>query len=88
MKKIANILIVLGAGSIAFAVSYSTIIHSFTGKQTAIILFFTSIFILVGMLIHSILDKHKMVREKFYSRMIGMALYFTSITYYLVITLL
>lgn len=87
MKKLANVLIILGVGSIAFAVSYSTIIHNFTGRQTAMILFFTSVFILLGMLIHSILDKYKMTKEKFYSRIVGMLLYFTSIVYYLVITL-
>lgn len=88
MKKLANVFMILGVGIIAFSVSYSMEVHRFDVKETAVILFASSIWILLGILIHSILDKKKLSREKFYSRMVALSLYFTSITYYLIKTLL
>lgn len=88
MRKIANTLIVLGVGAVSLLVLYSLKVNSFSAKETSIILFITSIFIISGLIIKTIINRNYLSKDKIYSRFIFISLYLTSITYFLIIELI
>lgn len=84
MKRFANALITVGVGVVSLFVLYSLKVNRFNNVETSIILFSTSLLVILGILVRTIVNKKYLAREKIYSRLIFLSLYFTSITYYLI----
>lgn len=84
MKRLANALIVVGVGVVSLLVVYSLKVNSFTYIESAVILFLTGMLIILGILIKLIVNKNLISKDKLYSRLIIVVVYFTIITYNLI----
>jgi len=84
MKRIANALIIVGVGVVSFLILYSSKVSRFNNIEASIILFFTGVLIISGILLKTITNMKIMSREKFYSRIIIGFMVFTIITYNLI----
>ncbi len=85
MRKITNLLVVLGVGIITFAILYSLKIKAFSPKETSFIMFVAGELIIGGLFIKNMINKKRITKDKYYSRLIVLSLCFTSIIYYLII---
>ena len=81
MKRIANTLIVVGVGVVSLLVLYSLKISRFNNIETSIILFSTSICIMLGILIKTFINRKTISKEKLYSRLIVIFACFTIVTF-------
>lgn len=88
MKKLANALIVIGVGAVSLLVLYSLKVRNFSNMESSIILFLISICVILGMAMKTYINRKVISKEKVYSRIIFLSLYFTSITYFLIKSLL
>jgi len=84
MKKLANVLIVVGIGVLSLLVIYSLKVSKLTEIEASIILFFTGILVITGLLMKIIINRKVMSKDKLYSRLIIVIIYFTIITYNLI----
>ncbi len=84
MKRLANALIVVGVGVVSLLVVYSLKVNSFTYIESSVILFLTGMLIITGILIKLIINKNLISKDKLYSRLIIVVVYFTIITYNLI----
>ena len=75
MKKIANVLIVVGVGIIVYAILYANIISSLQENTSALIMFIASLFIISAIIIKTLSNSMKYSKEKIYSRFIVSALF-------------
>jgi len=84
MKKLANTLMIIGLGFISLFILYSLQIDNFTSSESAIILFFTGILIVTGVLIKTFVNKNIISKEKLFSRLMFSLVSFVIITYNLI----
>lgn len=75
MKKIANVLIVVGVGIIVYAILYANIISSLQENTSALIMFIASLFIISAIIIKTLSNSIQYSKEKIYSRFIVSALF-------------
>lgn len=75
MKKIANVLIVVGVGIIVYAILYANIISSLQENTSALIMFIASLFIISAIIIKTLSNNIQYSKEKIYSRFIVSALF-------------
>ena len=75
MKKIANVLIVVGVGIIVYAILYDNIISSLQENTSALIMFIASLFIISAIIIKTLSNSIQYSKEKIYSRFIVSALF-------------
>lgn len=80
MKKIANVLSLVGVGIIVYAILYANIISSLQEKTSAFIIFIASLFIIAGVVIKTLINSTKYSKERFYSRFIVSLLYLILVT--------
>ncbi len=88
MKKIANLLIIFGVGVVTFSILYSIKISHFSEIEAYVIMFLSTLLILLGLFIKMFINRKQIPYNKFYFRLLMMFLFFTSITYFLVKSLI